>query len=133
MTQLAVNEQENQPLTKIERSRERHLFVPRVDIFEQGNEIILVADMPGVNEQTVDITLEKNILTIDGRVDDQEVSGYSLAYREYRVGDYHRTFALSDEVDRNNIEALVKNGVLHLRLPKAPEAQTKKISVKSSL
>lgn len=129
MTQLVVNK----PETQTERTRDRHIFVPRVDIFEQGNDVILVADMPGVNEQTVDITLEKNILTIDGRVDDQEVGGYSLAYREYRVGDYHRTFALSDEVDRNNIEALVKNGVLHLRLPKAPEAQAKKISVKSSL
>ena len=133
MTHLTVNKPESQPLSKLERTNERYIFVPKVDIFEQGTDVILVADMPGVSEQTVDITLEKNILTINGRVDDQAVANHSLAYREYRVGDYHRTFALSDEVDRNNIEALIKNGVLHLRLPKAPEAQTKKISVKSSL
>jgi HSP20 family protein len=112
-----------------ERTRTSRLYMPRVDIYEQDDETVLVADMPGVDEKSVDITLEKNVLTIKGLRRDME--GYGLAYSEYGVGDYERTFALSDEVDRNKIQASMKDGVLRLVLPKAEEARTRKIAVKT--
>ncbi len=118
------------PQSDAERTRARLAFVPRADIYETDEQIVIVADMPGVDEKTIDITLEKNVLTINGYVEFEPPAGYSLAYAEYRVGDYQRRFSISDEIDRNGIEAVVKNGVLHLHLPKAAPA-THKIAVKA--
>jgi HSP20 family molecular chaperone IbpA len=87
--------------------------------------------MPGVNENSVDITLEKNILTINGYTGIQAPDNFEPAYAEYRVGNYERTFALSDEVVREEIEATVKNGVLRLVMPKAETAKTRKITVRA--
>lgn len=132
MAELEVQKQEAQEIEGAERTRTRRMFIPSVDIYEEDDTVYLVADVPGVDEESIDITLEKNILTINGYVDDEDMEGYGLAYGEYRVGDYERTFALSDEVDRNKIEATVKNGVLKLTLPKAEEAKARKITVRSA-
>lgn len=131
-TEVQVRKEEAQELDGAERTRTRRVFIPKVDIYETGEAVILLADMPGVNEESVDITLEKNILTIKGYVNYEGEEGYSLAYNEYNVGDYERTFALSDEVDRNQIEAAMKGGVLRLTLPKAEMARTRKITVKAA-
>lgn len=130
---IQVQETEKQEVAEsgAERTRERVAFVPRVDIYETNDSIFLVADMPGVDEESVDITLEKNVLTIDGYVEAEAPEEYRLAYAEYRVGDYQRRFTLSDQIDRDGIEATMKDGVLHLHLPKA-EPRTKKIAVKSA-
>lgn len=114
-----------------ERTRVGKAFVPRVDIYETDDELVAVADMPGVDENSVDITLEKNILTINGFVESQQPDNYSLAYAEYDTGQFERSFTLTNEIDRDRIEATVKNGVLHLHLPKIGDAKTKKISVKA--
>jgi HSP20 family molecular chaperone IbpA len=113
-----------------ERTRERAAFVPRVDIFEHEDAIMLFADMPGVDGDALDITLEKNVLTINGYVEPTSPEGYSLAYAEYRIGDYQRSFQLSNEIDQDNIEATLQDGVLRLRLPKA-EPRTRKITVQA--
>jgi len=115
----------------IERTHTRPVFMPRCDIYETAENIIVSADMPGVDEKSVDVTLEKDILTISGRVPAEERKGHNLAYAEYETGDYRRVFTLSEEVDRDKISALVKNGVLRLTLPKAPLARTRKITVKA--
>lgn len=116
-----------------ERTRATRVYNPRVDIVSQGNDIMIWAEMPGVSEQDVDITVENNILTINGFISDSldVPDGYRLAYQEYGVGDFQRTFTLSDEIDRNKIEATLRDGVLKVTLPKAPEAQARKISVKA--
>jgi HSP20 family protein len=88
--------------------------------------------MPGVDEKTVDVELEKNILTISGHVEGGVVKDWALAYSEYEVGDYERVFTLSDEIDRGKIKATVKNGVLHLDLPKADRVKPKKIAIQSA-
>lgn len=132
MADTALQKQEAQELEVGERTRTRRLFVPKVDIYETEDEVVLLADMPGVDQESVDITLEKNILTIRGLFNDDWHEGYGLAYREYREGDYERTFALSDEVDRDGIEATMHHGVLTLRLPKAEEVKARKIAVKSA-
>jgi len=113
----------------VERRRPAKVFKPRADIFETNDAIVVVADMPGVDESTVDITLEKNILTIDGRVESDLPEGFVRRHSEYEVGDYHRAFTLSDEVAREGIEARVRSGVLRLTLPKAGPARARKIPV----
>lgn len=125
-----AQKQEVANISESEPTRDRHVFVPRVDIYEDGEQVVIVADMPGVNEKSVDIMLEKNVLTIDGTVDFAEPDNFSPVYSEYRVGDYKRRFTLSDEVDRDNIEATVTDGVLRLYLPKAAPAKIRKIAVK---
>lgn len=114
-----------------ERTRNRKVYVPKVDIYETREAMVLIADMPGVDEQSVDITLEKNILTITGNVEAAIYDGKTLAYAEYDTGDYQRAFTISDEVDRERITAMVKNGVLRLTLPKAEKSKVKKIAIKS--
>jgi HSP20 family protein len=129
---LQVQEAEKQVAeTEAERTRDRPAFVPRADIYETDEAIVVVVDMPGVDKGSVDITLEKNILTINGYVEPTQPENYSLAYAEYRVGDYVRSFSLSNQIDQGGIEATMKDGVLRLRLPKITEAKTKKIAVKA--
>lgn len=113
----------------VERTRPRKVFDADVDIIERGEDVVVIADVPGVDEKSVDVTLEKNILSIYGRVDGGTPEGRILKYAEYDAGDYRREFALTDEVDRGRIRATVKNGVLRLVLPKAEAARTKKIAV----
>ena len=115
----------------VERTRSQRVYIPRTGIYEIEDAILLVANMPGVDESSVDITLDKNLLTIKGYVEEDLPEGYSLAYAEYEIGDYERSFTLSDEIDREHIEAEVKDGVLRLRLPKAEPAMAKKIAVKA--
>ncbi len=123
--------QELIPEENIERTREGQCYVPRTDIYETDDNVVVVTDMPGVDQDAIDITLEKNTLTINGYVESDSMEGYSLAHVEYSIGDFERKFTISNEIDRENIEATVKDGVLRLVLPKAGPAKTRKISVKS--
>lgn len=117
--------------TGAERTRDRLAFVPRADIYETEEAIVVVADMPGVDANSVDIMLEDNVLTINGYVEPEQPVGYSLAYAEYQVGDYERAFTVSDQIDRDGIVAVVKDGVLRLHLPKVTEARRRKIAIKA--
>ena len=126
---MEVQKQEETPADEMERTRSRRSFVPRADIYETESEIIVIADVPGASEKTVDITLEKNVLSITAYVEPAIPNGLDIAYAEYEEGDYQRSFRLSDEIDRDKIEATVSEGVLRLVLPKAKEAMTKKIAV----
>ncbi len=130
MSEKDLNKTEN--ATAVERIRNVRTFVPRVDIYEAKDALFLIADMPGVDEKSVAVELEKNILTINGRVNIDETPVKSLVYSEYETGDYERTFTLSDEIDREKIHATVKNGVLRLELPKAEKIKPKKITVKAA-
>jgi len=127
---MEVQEQEAVPVGEMERTRSRRSFVPRADIYETDKELILLADIPGASDKTVDITLEKNVLSITAYVEPAIPGGFDIAYAEYEEGDYQRSFRLSDEIDRDKIEAVVSDGVLRLRLPKSQGARTRKIEVK---
>lgn len=129
---LEVEKEEITTPEGAERTRECQCFVPRSDIYELDDQVIIVADVPGVSEKSVEITLEKNVLTINAYVEPVEWEGYSLSYAEYAIGDYQRSFRIPDQIDRENIEAVLKDGVLRLFLPKAPQAKTRKIEVKAS-
>lgn len=121
--------QKTENITATERIRNVKTFVPRVDIYENKDALYMIADMPGVDEKTVDIELEKNLLTITGRVENGRIADATMMYSEYEIGDYERVFTLSDEIDRDKIVASVKNGVLRLELPKAEKVKPKKISI----
>ncbi len=128
---MEIQHQENVPADEMERTRARRCFVPKADIYETDKEIIVLADVPGADEKKVDITLEKNILSISATIDPANTNGNELTYAEYEEGDYQRSFRLSDEIDRDKIEAVVRDGVLRLRLPKAEGVAAKKITVQT--
>jgi HSP20 family protein len=115
-----------------ERTRQRRMYVPRADIYETRDDVVVIADIPGTDEKSVDITLEKNVLTINAYPANYQPEGYSLVYSEYGVGDFQRRFVISNEIDQQKIEASVNNGVLHLRLPKSGPAKARKISVRAN-
>ncbi len=115
-----------------ELTRDRITFLPRSDIYETNDALVLLMDIPGAREEDIDITLEKNILTVNALVDPKEPENYALALQEYEVGDYQRSFRLSNEIDQDRIEASYQHGVLRLVLPKAEAAKAKKIAIKSN-
>lgn len=112
-----------------ERTKPGKVFVPRVDIRETKDTMVLIADMPGVDEKSVDITLEKNILTVTGSVAPTVFENHGIVHAEYDVGDFERAFTISDEVDRDGIAAVVKNGVLRVTLRKAEKVKARKIAI----
>jgi HSP20 family protein len=115
----------------VERTWARRIYSPQVDIMERKDDIVVMADMPGVDESGIDINLEKNVLSIYGRTNAESLEDCRPIHVEYGIGDYQRFFTLSDEIDRDRIEATVKNGVLKVILPKAASARSRKIAVKA--
>lgn len=133
MTNQTQSIQVNQPAEvqeQTERIRERRMITPRTDIYETKNELVVVMDVPGVDDRSVEIVLDKNVLTITAFPVFDRPQGYTLAYAEYGEADFRRSFTLPEEVDRKNISAHVQNGVLTLTLAKAPESKPTRIAVK---
>lgn len=120
----------NEP-ERVERTRSEPVYAPDVDIMENEHHVVVVADMPGVDEKSVNITLENDVLTIEGRQEISAPDGHEQAYGEFRPGAFVRSFSLSNEVDKNKIEAAIRNGVLRVNLPKAEAARARKIAVKA--
>ncbi|MDA8100525.1 MAG: Hsp20/alpha crystallin family protein [Nitrospiraceae bacterium] len=114
----------------VERTKPRTVYAPAVDILERKNDILITADMPGVDDQQVDITLDKDILTVIGTVGPEPALQHRRVASEYGIGDFQRAFVIGNEIDRDHIEATVKNGVLQIVLPKAQQATSRKIDVR---
>jgi len=108
------------------------VFSPAIDIFETEKEITLLADMPGVKAGNLNIDLKENVLSLTGDVEDPQGPNEVDLLREYRTGRFYREFSLSQVVDQSKIDAELKDGVLHLRLPKVEKATPRKIVVKAS-
>ncbi len=104
-------------------------FLPHVDIIESEDGFEVIADMPGVDEKSVSVDLEKNVLKIRGTHAMPQLEGISLNYREFEYGNYERVFTLGDEIDREEVKATVRDGVLRLTLPRVKEAQPRMIKV----
>lgn len=126
----SLQKREAETMNSVERTRSGKVFVPAVDIFETDEAVVVVADMPGTTEKSIDITLEQHVLTIQAKVEPHIPDGFDLQYREYETGDYQRSFNLTDSIDRDKIDAAYANGVLTLQLPKIEPAKPKKIQVK---
>ncbi|HAS81225.1 MAG TPA: hypothetical protein DCS43_00735 [Verrucomicrobia bacterium] len=121
--------QETKMTTKTSVPQTCVTYVPDVDIIEDSERIRLIADLPGVTQSGVDLTVENNMLSISATAAITPPEGYTLAGQEYGVGNYHRDFTLSDAVDVNGIAARVKNGVLEVVIPKREEVKTRKIKI----
>ena len=104
-------------------------FAPHVDIFETEQEVVVLADVPGVAPEGIDLALEENILTIQAQRSPVQYLG-RVILEEYETGHYLRRFTLAESIDQDRIEAALVNGVLKVRLPKLGPSQPKKITVK---
>jgi len=109
----------------------QNFLTPLIDIHEGPDGLALEADLPGATEEGVVIQLEENVLTLHAHVPSPAPEGARVLHEEYRVADFHRSFILSDEVERSRITAELKNGVLRLMLPKAERAKTRRIEIRS--
>jgi HSP20 family molecular chaperone IbpA len=109
----------------------RRAFTPPIDIHEGPDGLTLEADLPGATEENLFIQLEDNVLSLHAQIHSPAPESARLIHEEYHVGDYQRSFILSDEVDRDRITAELKNGVLRLTLPKADRARTRRIEIRS--
>ncbi|MDR0361821.1 MAG: Hsp20/alpha crystallin family protein [Planctomycetota bacterium] len=112
----------------VERLESRKAFVPSVDIIDNEERTVLIADMPGVDEDCIDVLLEKNVLTIKGRPKSDDFPGRQQVYSEYVEGDFERAFTVAEGVDRDNITANISEGVLTVVIPKMRQA-TRRIAV----
>ena len=105
-------------------------WAPAVDIYEQGTDVVLKAELPGVEPKDVDIRIKNNVLTLRGeRKVDNEVKKESYHRVERSYGTFSRAFTLPSTVDTANVKAEYKDGVLRITLPKREEAKPKQIQI----
>jgi len=126
--EIEVHEKKSIEKVEHEPTRTGVSYSPSVDIYETEDALTLLADLPGVRKETLDIDLDDRRLTITGLVDEVE-SQFRPVYTEYGVGGFTRSFELGDTIDRKQISASLKNGVLTLVLPKADRLKPRKIDV----
>ncbi|MBI4775524.1 MAG: Hsp20/alpha crystallin family protein [Deltaproteobacteria bacterium] len=115
--------------TAAESTKGGPIFVPKVDIFENKDALTLVIDMPGVPNDGLRVNLENNELSVYGKVN--VAAPGEEVYSEFTIGDYSRSFVVSEYIDREKIDASLKDGVLRLRLPKAEALKPRKIAIKA--
>ena len=123
---VAAPEAQKPSMTESTRHHERYV-APPVDIYETRDGLVVLADLPGVAKEALDVRVDHNMLTIRGHAR-HAVPG-EVTYREYELVNFFRQFELSDKVDQSHITADLKSGVLTLNLPKAQEAKPRQIEV----
>lgn len=115
----------------VERTRGTTTYTPRVDIAESSDEMLLFADMPGVEQGNLDLRFDNGQLIIEGRVAPRYADETFLC-AEYGIGDFYRAFSINEDIDAEKISAELKNGVLTVHLPKTEALKPRKIEVKAS-
>ncbi len=126
-TAVETKAREERAMPQVTRDENRYQ-VPPVDIYEQGDDLVVVADLPGVDRDGLKVRVDEDLLTIEGHVSKGSASDQVL--REYELVDYYRQFRLSEEIDPERISAELKHGVLTLVLPKAEVAKPRQIEVR---
>ena len=126
--ELAVREKK-ELVTKEEKTVPGRYYVPYADIYDTADALCVVMEMPGVEKKDLNVALENAVLRVDGQINFSKYEGMEPVYTEYNVGHYARSFTLSNKVDQERISAQLDDGVLTLTLPKAKEAQPRRISV----
>ena len=131
MATSEVEKAEAVEVARTEHTRNGRHYRPNVDILESAGELTVFADMPGTTGDDIDINFENGTLTIHGKVRNCEPEDAGPVSREYGVGDFHRTFQVSEKVDASNITAEHADGVLTLHLPKVEAVKPRKILVQA--
>ena len=126
--ELAVRDKQ-ELVSKEEKTVPGRYYVPYADVFETDEALCVVLEMPGVEKKDLNVGLENDVLRVDGRIDFSKYAGMEPLYTEYNVGHYARSFGLSSKIDRDRISAQLEDGVLTLTLPKAREAQPRRIPI----
>jgi len=114
---------------KGEKTTPARYYVPDTDIYETDDALTVVLEMPGVDKDNVEIGLEDDVLTIEGRIDFSKYESMQPVYTEYNVGHYTRKFSVGSKIDQDKITAEIEDGVLTLHLPKAEEAKPRRIKI----
>jgi HSP20 family molecular chaperone IbpA len=120
---------ETKELVPEQQTRPGRSYRPQVDIIETEDSLWLRADMPGVDERSVEVSLEDGVLTLQGLVSLDEYDALEPVYTEYNVGNWEHRFRLGNRIDADRIAAKVQHGVLELQLPKAASAQPRRIEI----
>lgn len=121
----------NQVSATPEQTRSGPVYSPAVDIFENDAAITVLADLPGVRPDNLEIDLRENVLTLMGRVSGPNNAGETPVVREYQPGLFFRQFTLGETIEQSKIDAKLKDGVLRLELPKAEKARPRQITVRN--
>lgn len=124
-----TTQQPQQPQQAAQQQADNRAMVPRVDVLEDETGITLLADLPGVPKDQLELKVEGDTLLIEGAVAPAMPGGLEPVYAEVRVPRYRRAFTLSRELDATRIDANLKDGVLNLRIPKQEHAQPRRITV----
>lgn len=114
-----------------ESTRPGAVFRPDIDILEDRDGYVVYADLPGVDDKSVDVRLDRGTLTLDARLATVPESGWSPIHAEYRIGSYHREFRISEDIDTSGVTAKMQNGVLELVLPKSANRRPRAIQVQA--
>jgi HSP20 family molecular chaperone IbpA len=105
-------------------------FVPTTDIFETEDALTVVLEMPGVDRDNIEVSVENGVLTVEGRINFDKYEGLQPVYSEYNIGPFRRNFRISRRVDQDKISAEMRDGVITLVLPTAEEAKPRRIDVR---
>lgn len=122
---------DNKQALQTTNEQDTRSLLPRVDVFEDDAGITLLADLPGVPKDKLELKVEGDTLWVEGTVQPQTPEGLEAVYAEVRVPRFRRSFALSRELDTQRIDAGLKDGVLTLRIPKAAHAQPRRIAIQA--
>jgi HSP20 family molecular chaperone IbpA len=112
-----------------EHTRSGRVFRPNVDIVEKADELLLCADLPGADGNVIDVDFEEGTLSLHAKVQPRQNAEQEYLHQEYGIGDFYRTFQISEMVDASKISAEFADGVLTLHLPKAESLKPRKIAV----
>ena len=126
----ATLEKETATAETVEQAERTYTVVPAVDIIERPDQVIVLADLPGAEENSVEVQMENEQLTIGARAILQPPAGMEALYQGFDTCQYRRVFALTDKLDREHISAALKYGVLRVTLPKLPETHSRRTQVK---
>ena len=137
VSQITVHETtpapiESEPQVAPTVPTERVIFTPPIDIYESGDGLVLIADLPGVSVKSLELQVQNNKLTLLGRVARHAPPEAQVLHKEYEEGDFLRSFILSEDVDHDRVTARLTNGVLEVVLPRFPKAAPRKIEVSGS-
>ena len=114
-----------------EATRPTRAFMPNADIFETEDALTVVLEMPGVDRDNINISVENGVLTVEGTINFGKYEGLQPVYSEYNVGPFRRSFRVSSRIDQDNINAEMSDGVITLVLPKVEEAKPRRIEVRT--